>query len=170
MKKFISLFLVVSILALSVPLTAQEKKGADLIIQRIDGNQVRGELIAVKQNSLLLLERDSGADVTVDNEDIRVITRVKESKVWEGMGFGLLIGGGAGALVSGIVVESGYATSGLIVIVSGVLAAVLGLIIGGYIGAASGEDKTIQIEGRTDSEIQEILEKLRKRARVKNYQ
>ncbi len=69
MKKFISLFLVFSILTLSIPLTAKERKGADLIIQKIDGQQVRGEFIAVKENSLLLLDRDTGADVTVDIED-----------------------------------------------------------------------------------------------------
>ena len=69
MKKFISLFLMFSILTLSIPLTAKERKGADLIIQKIDGQQVRGEFIAVKENSLLLLDRDTGADVTVDIED-----------------------------------------------------------------------------------------------------
>ena len=67
MKKFVTLFLAFSILMLSVPLTAKERKGADLLIQKKDGAQVRGELIAMKENSLLLMERDSGADVTVDN-------------------------------------------------------------------------------------------------------
>ena len=60
MKKSISLFLMFSILSLSVNMFAKERKGADLIIQKVDGQQVRGELIAVKQTSLLLLERESG--------------------------------------------------------------------------------------------------------------
>ena len=170
MRKFLSLFLVFSILALSIPLTAKERKGADLIIWKTDGTQVRGELIAAKESSLLLMERDSGADVTVDIEEIRVIIHVKKSKVWKGMGLGLLIGGGAGAGVTSIAQEWGFTTSGLAVALSGVLAAVLGLLIGGYIGAASGKDKTIQIEGKSYSEILVILEKLRKKARIKNYQ
>ncbi len=51
----------------------------------------------------------------------------------------------------------------------GVFGAVVGLLIGGTIGAISGTDKTIQIEGMTDSEIQETLDKLRKKARVRDY-
>ena len=50
MRKTISLFLMFSVLSLSVPLTAKERKGADLIVQKTGGQQVRGELIAVKEN------------------------------------------------------------------------------------------------------------------------
>jgi hypothetical protein len=70
MKKFTDLFLVFCILALSGNLFAKERKGADLIIQKKEGQQVRGELIAVKENSLLLLERESGADMPVDIGDV----------------------------------------------------------------------------------------------------
>ena len=52
MKKAISLFLVFSLITLSIPLVAKEKKGADLIIQRLDGTQVRGELITFKEFSV----------------------------------------------------------------------------------------------------------------------
>jgi ABC-type lipoprotein release transport system permease subunit len=47
-----------------------------------------------------------------------------------------------------------------------------GLIIGtvgAIIGAVAGTDKTIQLEGMTDSEIQETLDKLRKKARIRDY-
>jgi hypothetical protein len=105
MKIFTSLFLVFSILNISCATissnhvgTDPKKKGADLIIQKKDGRYERGELIAVKENSLLLMERNSGADVTVDVGDIRVITIVKKSKFLTGAGTGLLIGGGIGVL------------------------------------------------------------------------
>ena len=70
----------------------QREKGADLIIQKRDGTQVRGELIAVKQNSLLLMLGDSGFDASVDIEDIFAISFIKKSKALEGFGLGLLIG------------------------------------------------------------------------------
>ncbi len=35
--------------------------------------------------------------------------------------------------------------------------------------AASGIDKTIQIEGMSDLEIKEAMDKLRKKARVRDY-
>ena len=168
MKNAISLLLVFSVLVLSIPITAKEKEGADLIIQRTDGTQISGELIAVKQNSLLIMERDSGVDVSVDIKEIRVILHVKKSKVWEGMGLGVLIGGGAGAGLSSIAQEWGTTTSGITVALAGVLAAALGLVIGGYIGATSGKPKTIHIQGSSDAENQRILGYLRKKARVKN--
>jgi len=70
MRKFIALFMVFSILSLSGNLIAKERRGAELMVDKKDGQQVRGELIAVKQDSLLLLERESGADVSVDIEEI----------------------------------------------------------------------------------------------------
>jgi len=84
------------------------------------------------------------------------------------MGLGLLIGGGAGAGASSLAQEWGFTTSGLAVALSGLLAAVLVLTIGGYIGAASGKDKKIQIEDKSDLEIQKILEKLREKARIRD--
>ena len=72
MKRPVALLLMFSILAFSGNLYA-EKKGADLIIQKTDGTQVRGELIAVKKSSLLLLDRYSGSDVSIDITDIQGI-------------------------------------------------------------------------------------------------
>ncbi len=164
MKRFISLFLVVSVLALSIPLTAKERKGADLLIQKTDGTQVRGELIAVKENSLLLLDRDTGADVTVDVGDIRVITIVKKSKALLGAGIGLLIGCGLGVVI-GQQSDEYWMTFAV-----GVGFGVPAILIGILVGSLAGKDKTIQFEGKSDSEIQEILEKLRKKARIKNSQ
>lgn len=78
-KKFIALFLVFSILAISSNLYAKARRGANLLIQKTDGQQVGGELIAVKQNSLLLKDSKSGADVSVDIGDVKVITILRFS-------------------------------------------------------------------------------------------
>ena len=94
-KKFVSLFLVFSLLALSGNLYAK-KKGAELVIQKKDGQEVRGELIAVKQNSLLWLDSESGADVSVGIGDIKLIKIMKISRAAAGIGF--LEGAGVGAL------------------------------------------------------------------------
>ena len=64
-KKFLSLFLVFSLMMLSVNLYAKERRGAKLIITKKDGQQIEGELITVKPNSLLLLNTE-GKDVPVD--------------------------------------------------------------------------------------------------------
>jgi hypothetical protein len=165
MRKCISLFLVFSILTLSIPLTAKERKGADLIIQRTDGTQVRGELIAVKKYSLLLLDTE-GRDVSVIIEDIKVITILKKLKSSKGALYGLLIGGAIG-------VAFGYSADPDTPPSRGVTAAISGVsvgLLGASIGVAAGTNEKIQIEGKSDSEIQIIMEKLRKKARVKNFQ
>jgi len=42
-------------------------------------------------------------------------------------------------------------------------------LIGGFIGMSLGKEGTIQIEGKSDSEIQEAMDKLRKKARIRDY-
>ncbi len=54
MRKFIPLFVVFSFILLLLNLMAKERRGADLVVQKKEGRQVKGELITVKENSLLL--------------------------------------------------------------------------------------------------------------------
>ena len=171
MKKSVSLFLVFSLLSLSGNMFANERKGAELYIQKKYGYYERGELIAVKQNSILILERYSGADVTVDIRNIRVIKVVRESETLVGGIIGLFLGGVIGYFIGypqgdegGFVIISKPIAGGIGAAIGGVS----GALVGAGIGIAVGADKTIQIEGKSDSEIQEILAKLRKKARVKN--
>jgi hypothetical protein len=164
MRKAISVVLVFSVLLLSGTMFAKGKEGADLMIQKKDGQQVRGELIAVKKSSLLLMERNSGADVSFIIDDIRVIRIVKKSKA--------LLGGAAGALIcgGGLWLYGSTQSTFDFYEVWPILALVAagGLVIGGAVGIVVGIDKIIHIEGKSDTEIQEILEKLRKKARIRN--
>ena len=168
-KKLISLFLVFSVLMLSVNLYAKERRGAKLIIAKKDGQQIEGELITVKPNALLLLNTE-GKDVSVDVVDIRIIKILKKSKALSGAGIGLLIGGGIGALGAlGAEDEDPLQLlEGFEWVIVGIIAGA-SAIVGAIIGAAAGTDKTIQIEGMNDSEIQETLDKLRKKARIRDY-
>jgi len=169
-KKFISLFLVVSLLALSGNLYAK-KRGAELLIQKKNGSSFKGELIAVKENSLLLLQ-DSVVDVSIDIEDIKIIRIVKKSKLLKGMGIGLLIGAGGGAIL-GYAQGDGYGTMAMTAesnaLAFGMAFCFLGLLTGLGLGAAAGTDKTIQIEGKSNTEIQKTMDKLRKKARIRDY-
>jgi len=169
MKKFISLFLVFYLLALSENLYAQ-KKGAELVITKKDGLPIGGELIAVKKNSLVLLDSYSDAGVSIDVENIKFIKIVKKSKVLLGVGLGLLLGGGLGSLYGTSTDTYDSDLRPLAFIVYGGGGAALGALVGGFFGASAGKDKTIQIEGISNSEIQKILEELRKKARVRNVQ
>ena len=155
---------------LSTNLYAKERRGAQLKVWKKSGGIVTGELIVVKSNSLLLLSTE-GKDVTVDIEDIKVVTIVKKSKLLLGAGVGaaICIGGMglAGALIGG---EPPLGTSMFVfALMMGACFSPIAASLGGIIGAMAGTDKTFQIEGMTDSEIQAALDKLRKKARIRDY-
>ena len=185
MKKCISLFLVFSSFVLSGNLYAK-KKGAELIVQKIVGQQVRGELITVKENSLLLLDSESGADVSVYIREIKLIEIVKKSKSLAWGGIGLVSGAVIGALIgylqgddppfivtflgSTIIKGPPLCTADEKAFYSGIGWGIIGGALGGIGGAIAGADKTIQIEGKSETEIRKALNKLRKKARVRNSQ
>lgn len=178
MKKIIALFIAFSLMALSGNLMAKERRGAEIKIHKtkpqMEGTpwvtpHIRGELIAVKKSSLLLLDSE-GADVSVDIKDIMVVKIVRKSKA----ALGLLLGGTMGALIGRATYtepkNTGWFTidlgPGPYTAAGGILGGLIGLVI----GATAGSDETIQIEGKSDSEIKEVLEKLRSKARVPDYQ
>jgi hypothetical protein len=173
MKKFISLFLVFSLMMISTNLYAKERRGAELLITKKNGGKIEGELIAVKENSLLVLTKWTGRDVSVDIADVEVITIVKKSKLLLGGSLGVLVCGGAGALIGYEIAQPrGFALvdySTLGIILGGVIGLLVGGLIGGFIGSSLGKDKKIQFEGMTDLKIRETLEKLRKKARIRDY-
>ena len=162
-KKFIALFLIFSLLTLSANLYAKEKRGAKLIVTKKDGQLIEGELIAVKENSLVLIEQDSGADVTVDVDNVSVI------KIVRGFDTGFKVGVGLGVAEVLVTAARGKLEGGNSILNVSLKALVWGLLFGLADGGLSSIDKTIQIEGKSDSEIKKALEKLRKKARMPDY-
>ena len=165
--KKILVFIFVCILIFPSGLTAKERRGADLLVQKKDGQSVRGELITVKNSSLLLLP-ESGSDVSVDVVDIKFIKVAKKSKALLGAGLGWVAGTSC-LLVTAYAqdnVEVPFGEALLISLAVNIPTALLGAGVGSILGT----DKTIKIEGKTETEIQEDLEYLRKKARVRNFQ
>ena len=112
------------------------------------------------------MDRESGADKSVDIGDVRGIKILRKLNATGGVLYGFLIGAGVGAVL-GYTADpdappSREATAAIAGISFGLIGALIGLVVG--------TDETIQIEGKTDSEIQEILGKLSKKARIKNVQ
>src|SRR5512136_330259 len=79
---------------------AREKRGADLLITLKDGRQTRGELIAVKQDALLLLGFDA-KDQSIGIPDIATIRIVRRSMAWQGLLYGFVPGAVGGAILGG---------------------------------------------------------------------
>jgi hypothetical protein len=168
-KKFISLFLVFSLTMLSVNLYAKERRGAKLIVMKKDGQQIRGELITIKPNSLLLLDTE-GKDASVGIVDIKAIKIENKSKFWIGARIGGFIGAIVGALYFLSTEEEDVGFLPLTVFSpDAILGGVIGVMFGGTFGVFVSADKTIQLEKMTDSEINGTLDYLRKKARIRDY-
>ena len=172
-KKFISLFLVFSLLTINC---FPKRRGINLNVTRTDGKQIKGELIAVKENSLLLLEKEVGVDVSINISDVMIITIKAPTKVQRltvpiiSAAAGAVLGwtvwwaGSAGGM--GYIMaeeeeikkdQKKYAGYGALIL------GCLGIVVLMFV------TDTIKIIGMSDSEIQETLDYLRKKARIHDY-
>jgi hypothetical protein len=162
-RKSIALLLTFSIMALYTNLLAYEKRGSQLVVEKLDRRRVFGELIAVRGHSLLLLS--DGGDVSINLHEVKAIKIGRKSKTWLGAAIGFSLGTGyaiydlsdEGALLRGYVIWP--------LVAGGALA-----LVGAGLGSMFGVDKSIQIEGKTEKETKQILEDLRKKARVPDFQ
>ncbi|MCK4822544.1 hypothetical protein KA005_42665, partial [bacterium] len=102
---------------------------------------------------------------SIDIADIKVIRIMKKSKPLLGASIGLVIGVVPGALIG---YKVGWETS-MGTVIGGVIGGVTAALIGVFIGISLGKEVTIRIEGKSDSEIQDVMDKLRKKARIRDY-
>jgi hypothetical protein len=154
-----------------------KRKGVQLQIAKLDGDVIEGELLRVKENSLLVMTYVSGA--TIDINDIDEI-QIKKRKTKSGTG--ALIGAGAGFLVGGVLGvkfvdvatddNTTFEASVQAGIIGGVICAVpvaiLGALIGGSIRGNYTTAETIDVKRIDPSQKKYILEKLKKKAREKD--
>ena len=169
MGKVVSLLVVFSLLWLSGNLTAGERRGATIVVNKKDGSQEKGELIAVKQNSIVLLGSSSGTDVSIDVPDIKTIGILKKSNTGAGFGYGFLIGGAAGVGIGLFSPLVWTATRVSYVLIFGGGLGLAGGLVGLMISASSGGEQTIQIEGKSEPEVQNALRALKSKARIPDF-
>jgi len=160
MKKIMTLIIGVSLLIPSGVSFAKEKHGAQLVITKTNGTEIRGELIGLKQDSTLILESSSRIGASIDISDIKVIKIVKGSIPVAGVIVGL-VGGGVMGQALGRFGSMGSRPLG------GIIGGLVGGILGGVIASHNDE---ILIEGKSQEQIKAFLEKLRKKARFPDYQ
>ena len=100
-KNFVLLFILIAVLA-SVPhsFAKGKKRGARLLIEKPDGQIVKTELLTVKGNKLILMDTRLSSEITVNIQELKSIQIIKKTKILQGIGIGLLIGGAGGALLS----------------------------------------------------------------------
>lgn len=164
-RRLIASALIISFISLPEVLLAQGRRGGNLVVNRKDGSNVRGELIAVKEGSLLLLS-PVGVDESVGLSEISTIKIAGKSQAGTGFLVGFLLGAiGGGALGSQdkdpIVGRAGVTFLG------GLLIGSLTGLVGLGIGALAGADETIAFEGLSEAQAGKVLLRLRGMARMR---
>jgi hypothetical protein len=167
-KRLIILIVLVFICCWGLP-AKDKKKGANIIIQKKDGKTITGELLTVKSDAIILMDSLNQTGITQSVKEIKKITVVKKGRFFKGLGLGLVIGGGSGALLG---LASGDDEPGWFSLTAEQKAAVGGLglgiisaLTGGIIEAIKGIDETVVLEGRTPKEMSRILKKLNAKSR-----
>ncbi len=156
-------------------LKAGTKQGAMIVVQKSGGHQIQGELIAVRKESLILLDSESGIDVSVKTEEVEIIHILRAPKTGLGAISGFLVGGAVGTVAAGKSSNCGEcpnssANSVSRNILGGVLLGGVGALIGALIGSTAGNNKIIILQGLSREELNIELEKLRSKARIRDFQ
>jgi hypothetical protein len=154
--------LMIGTLCLPSGLAAKQRRGADLIVTRLDGSQAAGELVAVKPDSLLLLSESR--DLSVARGEVRTVRIVRRSHgaLFAGIGgaAGAVVGATAGAYIFNSISDDqpGALSGGL---AFGALGALAGLIANAVISG----DSHVLIEGKPEEDAARLWERLRRYSR-----
>jgi hypothetical protein len=183
MKKLIVLTLILFLMGFSMKLAA--KNGATLNIQKKSGQLISGELIGIKDHSLMLMD-SSGAYVSCPIDEAHAIVIGKKSKFSTGAIPGFILGAIGGAIIGSKAAErpSQPQNWGEVIpyvmeeitapvggaLVGGIIGGGVGLTIGGIISSSSGSQEKFLIEGKSPEQIKAVLERLRSKARFPEYQ
>jgi len=167
-KKVVALFLALCFVTLSGRLIAGERQGAKLLITKKDGQTVLSELVAAKQNSIVVLSY-SGADEAINVSDIRSVEIMKHSRMLEGVVCGILVCGMAGLAIGSANDPPGF-MHGIKSAEGAGIGALAGVPVGLVLGHLLGSPERFQIEGKSPEEVKAILEKLRSKGRVPDFQ
>lgn len=159
----------VLLLALPAALVAA-RQGAALRLQLLDGRQLAGELLAVKGETLLLLDR-SGSGLQADIQDVAALVIVRESQVGKGIFRGLL----AGFLIGGLIgVPMGLSGDNndfgplFPIVILGGLGGGAGAIIGGGAGIIASSNEKIRCRERGGAWRGALLKRLQRLARFRD--
>lgn len=150
-----------------------EKPGAILVLQKKDGQTIKGELLSVNNGMLNLLIYENASKVDVHINELRSLRIEKKGAFFKGLLIGSLTGAATGALV-GLINgndKPGFLswTAGEKALLFGFCLGVVGGISGGIVGAFKGTDESIQIEGLRPGKLALVEAKLASRARYRSF-
>ena len=78
MKKQVIILILTSFCVLGNLSAQDRKKGAEIIVQKKDGKTIRGELLAVKNDEIILMDSINQSGIKLKSEGIQKITIAKK--------------------------------------------------------------------------------------------
>jgi hypothetical protein len=163
-KRFIAMALTfVLVMALAgLPLPAKERRGSTVEVTMIDGSVAKGELLAVKDDVLLLYDQNDGQGKNIDLQEVFQVKVEKKSKFLAGFAIGYGIG--LGTLRLTLSRDSIMPYPFLFI-----LPALPGLL-GGLLGSIAGTDEQFSLAGELSRIRHENLEKLKRYGREQDFE
>jgi small nuclear ribonucleoprotein (snRNP)-like protein len=143
-----------------LPLAAVKgKKGSNVEVTMADGRVVRGELLAVKSDVLLVYDHNSSQGKSIDLQQVVQVNVLRKGKSLRGLCVGLEVG--LGLSLYGFIKSDQHENSGLIFCTVLPVTALLG----GILGALAGTPEKFHLAGESFEMVQQDLEELRQYAR-----
>ena len=149
--------LAASLLVQAPGLSAKERRGATVVVTKLDGTQVSGELIAVRPDSLLLLS--GGKDFPIGLADVRTVVRIRRSRALVFALAGATAGAVPGAVV-GIYGGGGDDEPGPATIRGGIAGGAVGALAGLLINAVLTWDPRFDVAGKPDADVARFWDRL----------
>jgi hypothetical protein len=153
-----------------------EKPGAILVVQKKDGQTIKGELLSVQNGMLNLLIYENATKVDVHLNEVRSLSIEKKGAFLKGLGIGVLSGAVTGALLGFLSgddkPENMWAifslSAGQKALVGGICLGVVGGAVGGIAGALKGANESITLDGMSPEKLGRVEAKLASRARYRS--
>jgi hypothetical protein len=167
-NKFIAttMLLVFVISLASLPLSAGERRGSDVVVTLTDGSKIKGELLAVRTGALLVSERAAHQGRSIELRQVAKVKVLKTFWALTGMVFGFGVGFGA-AVGIGKLSHDDSKCCGDQMGASLILMSIFTLA-GGIFGALKSVPTQITLTGGSYQRTQQNLEKLKRYAREKD--
>jgi hypothetical protein len=142
--KFIAGVLMAGLLGLPAGLSAKQRRGVTLVVTKLDGAQVSGELIAVRPDSILLLR--NGADLSILRVKIHSVQILRRSKRGSGILLGFLAGA-SGGFLAGLGYGDTHVHGMETPLKAGAFFGGLGALIGFLVSPGGGVDSALSFTG-----------------------
>ena len=164
-RKLLLVVLAASLVLDPNALLARGRRGAHIVLSLKDSRQAAGELIAVRGESLLILD-SAGMDRSFDIADVVKLRISKKAKTAPAAIIGGLTGGACGLAYSLVQGRDDQGIAQAYAIFYGPIGALLGAIIAGSLASTAGKEKVIELESMTESQVRQTLVRLRYAARI----